>query len=161
MPYVPEGHNAGNIPNPDKNLSYRWIATDGRLREHLLSHGDRPGFKLQHGKTVPETIKLAEKIGLDKNWVNELTNRIQWGDVVLAAVPRAEMNKRKQELLRIADDSADYQTEKFMAEARAKGITPRVYDSPEEMQDRKEFAARSGHERTTVPANVAKQLAAD
>jgi len=141
MPYVPPGTDQLAVPKPQPGKSYRWLADDrDRLQGHLLSHGGRPGWRLCRGKNVVETRGIAETLGFNETHVDEATNTIKYGRLILADIPTTEyqlrLREKKAEALALQEAEGDAAIDR-MAQ---KGINA-VAREPEEWEDRRKFAA--------------------
>lgn len=141
MAFQVPGTDPLKIPKPQAGREYRWLADDrDRMSEHLLSHGNRPGFKLCRGKNVPETRKICTDLGLPETYVEAGTNMIKYGRLVLADIPAVEGKRRRRDLKQMALDLQENQIEDFNAKfAGKRGVRAAVHEM-EEFEDRKRFA---------------------
>lgn len=131
------------IPNPDSTRHYRWLSDDPRrLALWLRSLGDDPGYRLERGPTVKETVELAEKLGFNGDYVDRAKNVIRFGFNILASIPKEEHEKRIQFLLDQQGETLAQAEDSFMAEAdRVRGVRA-FKDDPEEVMNRKKHATR-------------------
>lgn len=151
MPYVSQ-RGLPPINDATGQWHYRWIASDPeRLAMHLLGHGDRPGYKIVNGETFDDTAALAvELIGVGADqMVNKLTNRIQFGQSILARIPMTEYKSRLSERRTAERDRRDDEVDAYMAKTTRRGIRPYIAEEGE-VQDRKEYARRDGGGRVSM-----------
>lgn len=142
MPYVPPGTDVFRVPKKASGFEYRWISDDAeRLDGWLRGHGDRPGYKLVRGKNVPETRKVALAHGLPEESVDELTNMIKYGRLILARIPHAEAARRRAEMKSEYRSRFDDQVDAAQDALTRQGIRPKIAEL-EEFKDRKRFAER-------------------
>ena len=120
-----------------------------RLSGHMTGHGDRPGYLIVQGKTVAETKSIATKLMDNPTMVNELTNRIQYGRLILAKIPSAEAERRRRELAAMSRDRRGAGRDEAMAAMERRGVRPFVAELGE-IEDRKEFASRDGGGRVAL-----------
>ena len=142
MPYQPGGNDPFRIPKKEAAWHYRWLGDDAqRLSQHLLGHADRPGYKIIQGKTVPETVKIAEKLGLPEAYVDRLKNRIVYGRCILAKIPLVEYQSRMRERTEDQQDRLRASKDDFYDTAARRGVRPFIKEK-EEVDDRRKFATR-------------------
>lgn len=140
MPYTPPGSDGLNVPSPEKGKSYRWLADDrDRMQMHLLSHGGYPGWKLVRGKNVVETRAKAQKLGLPDVYVDDITNMIKYGRLVLAEIPTAEFKRRRAERKAESLAASKAEDEAAMERMAQRGVRPMIKELAE-WEDRKEFS---------------------
>lgn len=160
MPYIEPGFDFSHIPNwaevyPDRHA--RWLdgSKQNKLRMHLMSFGDKPGYQILRGKTLEETREIAEKLGLSELHVDDATNRIVYGDLILAWIPRAEHERRRDSIIneqrRMAERDARGETyvEQFETnpDLQRKGIRPVRRQLGEHLE-------RSAHAQGQTPPQV-------
>lgn len=152
MPYVPPGQ--GGVPgvqHPEPGMFYRWLADDPeRLSQHLLSHGDRPGYKLCQGPTAADTKKLAAALGFNEFMVDLNRNCIRYGRLLLGQIPTAEAERRRDEVKAESRNKVLDADEAFLNRKR-RGVTPFIREVGE-IADRQEFSKREGGGRVAVPS---------
>ena len=132
------------IPNPDSTRHYRWLSDDPRrMALWLRSLGDAPGYRLERGASVPDTIKKADSLGFPEDYVDKAKNVIRFGQNVLASIPMEEAERRTKYLASVAFESLDQAEDQFMAQAsELPGVTP-FKDDPEAVLERKKHALRA------------------
>ena len=141
MAFQIPGSDPLQIPKKQPGREYRWLADDrGRMSEHLLTHGNRPGFKLCRGKNVPETRKICVELGLPETYVDATTNMIKYGRLVLADIPAVEAKRRRKDLRQMALDLKQGQVDAFNAKFDGKRGVRAAVREMEEFEDRKKFA---------------------
>lgn len=141
-----------DVANPDPAMHYRWLdITPERLSQALVPHGKRPGYKLVKGPKLDDTKTMAKKLFGDggEEMVNEVTNRIQFGNLVLGQIPRVEAQRRRDELKADRTDRLASARDEYKDRAAGRGIRPIDVD-PDEIADRKEFASRDGGGRVSL-----------
>jgi len=132
------------IPNPDSTRHYRWISDNPqRMAMWLRSVGDQPGYQLVQGATVPDTMKLAEKLGLSGMLVDKGRNFIRVGFNVLASIPVEEYVLRQQYLLQQGKEQLDDAKDNFLGTADAIPGVKGIIKDPEEMLDEKKVKTRT------------------
>jgi len=144
MPYSDEPLR---VPLPETGKHYRWLSIDiRRLQAWQVGVGTgRPGYRLVKGDTVAQTKEEAKKIGLNDEYVNELANRIQYGDVTLGWIPEEEYQKRVRETTsRQAGRVAA--SKQAIEEVNLPGVKLRVQEVGE-IEERKKFARRDSNNR--------------
>lgn len=148
MPWMPTGTNPLDVPNKEPGRHYRWLwyANKQKFAQWLMSFGDRPGYRLEQGRTLDETKALAERLGFSIGYVDIATNRIVFGDLVLASIPQVEYERRFNE------DTAE-QRALATAVERGEDYKEALSDNPHvrpfamqlgEWEDRKNHATREG-----------------
>lgn len=152
MPYT-EG-DALWIPRPEAGIHYRWISADiRRLAQWQISIGEgRPGYALTKGDTVTETRTKAKSLGLNDTYVNELANRIQFGDLILAQIPQEEYERRVS-ILHGRQKAVVKSSQEIVDTLDLPGVKLHVREVGE-IEDRKKFAQRESTNRVgyTGPA---------
>lgn len=141
MPHQFPGQDPFNIPKKKPGREYRWLADDrDRMNEHLIGAGDRPGWKLVRGNTVPSTRELCVALGLPESYVDETVNMIKYGRLILADIPATEAKKRRQDLRQEGIDKREAQVDEFNDKfAGRKGVNAAIREMAE-FEDRKKFA---------------------
>ena len=131
------------IPKPDPTRHYRWLSDDPkRLGMWLRSFGDVPGYRLEAGPTLADTVAIAEKLGYNDSYVDKLKNRITFGYNVLASIPIEEHDLRVR--YRVEDQMeqlAAAEDQMFAKFDNIKGVRARK-DAVENFQDEKRFHTR-------------------
>ncbi len=154
MPYQAPGSDPLRVPKPVSGRAYRWLADDrDRMSGWLLGHGDRPGYKLCRGKTVPETRKICEALGFPETYVDATVNMIKYGRLVLADIPASERALRNKELLQQASDIREANIDGFNDKFQRRGVRAAVREM-EEFEDRKRFAAEKDVSVSLAGLNV-------
>ena len=153
MPYTPVGIDPYFIPKWNELHSDwhpRWISMDARRRSgHTMTFGDVPGYKeYGAGMTKDELVEKAAALGLSDAYVNSNLNRIVFGDVMLAYIPREEFIRRTKEKMQAVSGKDEAVIESFKEETRRAGMRPVVYGSEEEYKDKRDFATKEGGNRT-------------
>ncbi len=156
MPYVPPNMDPffiptapGGISGPDCPLKERrFVFLNSRNQEsfalNLMSYGGRPGFQLVQCPKAEDTRKLCLALGLSEGYFNAATNRIQYAELVLAAIPLEEWHRRQEELQKMERDKMGAQDEAFLAAIDGiPGIEP-VREQRGETVGRMKHAAREG-----------------
>jgi len=149
MPYTPVGVDATYLPrwnevHPD--LHPRWIGMDARRRAgHAMSFGETPGYK-EYGAdmTIDKLEEAVEAIGLPKSYINYNLNRVVYGDLMLAFIPKAEFMRRVKERIALSGVKEQAIIDAFKEEVKRPGIKPIVYGSEEEYKDMRDFHTREG-----------------
>lgn len=118
---------------------------------HLLGDGERPGYLLVQGESAEKTKAIADKLfgPGGASLVNGLTNRIQYGLLVLGKIPLAEAKHRRDERYNDLRGRLGQLDDEYKEGVRRKGIRPFV-DDPEAVLDRKKFATRESNNRTSL-----------
>lgn len=157
-------HLIPEVAHPDPAMHYRWLdVTPDRLSQALIAHGQRPGYKLVKGAKLADTKAMAEKLfgPGGEEMVNEVTNRIQFGNLVLGQIPMAEVVRRRAELKADRLDKLQASRDEYKDRATQRGIRP-IEKELGEIQDRKEFASRDGGGRVSLAGlDVPNQRSAD
>lgn len=157
---MPRYQDALAVRKPEPGMGYRWLADDPeRLSLHLVGDPDMPGYKIVQGKNVPETKKLAAKLGFSEGYVNELTNRIQYGRLILGQIPKIAQQARQRELRTDLLDLLGRREEEATEKMKRAGVNPIVGEA-EEFEDKKQFATRESDNRVFVTKKIADRLAA-
>ena len=141
-----------HVKNPEPGFHYRWLdSSQDRLSQHLLGHGDRPGYVIVAGESLDQTRAIAKKLfgAGGQGMVDVLTNRIKYGMSVLGKIPLVEATRRQRERYNDLMDRLGVLDDEYKERTAKRGIKPFVYDE-DEMKDRKEFATREGSPKVAL-----------
>lgn len=160
MPYTPPNTDILTVPNWDKkhpDLHKRYLSTrPDKLRGHTWNFGT--GGYIPYGSqfaTLAELKEAAAELGLSPAHVNEATQRIMVGDLMLAYIPKEEAERRRQELVDAGREKQDDARDAFLSTAR-RGVTPRIFESEEEYKDVKKHATRESTNRVGYTGRSAR-----
>jgi len=159
MPYIPSNVDVLSVPNWDvvhPDLHKRYISTKpDKLRGHTWDFGT--GGYIPYGNRFTKLEELKEaatKLGLSGAHVDSATMQIRVGDLMLAFIPRAEAERRTDELLAANKQREDDAVDSYLASER-RGIKPRVFESEEEYKDVRNHATRETNNRTGYAGRTA------
>lgn len=152
MPYIPVGFDPTFIPKWNElhsDLHPRWISMEAKRRAmHSFSYGDHPGYKeYGEGMTREQLEEACTALGLPHTYINYNINRIVFGDVMLAYIPKDEWVRRLKERIALPAAKEKAVIEAFKESGRAPGIKPVVYETEEDFKDQKAFHTRESNNR--------------
>jgi hypothetical protein len=137
------------IRNGDPSLHYRWVRNKPERYEQLfIPHGDRPGYSIVQGTSIESTRELAIKLfGTEsaQGLVDE-RNRIKYGDLILASIPKVEYEQRLEELRENDRRTRQSIDEAYRDSLDRRGVRALVAELGE-FEDRKSFATRESNNR--------------
>lgn len=144
MPWIEPGRDPWGIPNPDTSRHYRWVSNKPeRLMLWLKSYGSTPGYTLEQKATLDKTREHAIALGLPPEYVNENTNRIEYGLNTLASIPMEERDRRIKLKLDELIERRQASVDEFHAKGDELPGVRTFEEHPEQTQDRKKFATRT------------------